>query len=214
MRVPNPGRWRRSWRRRKRRPRTVTLKSPRVALDPGFADRPVLCVPRLRPNRRKSAEADTVPEPEAKGSNPGYAVVGIGASAGGLDAFKRFFSAMPGKPGMAFVLIQHLDPTHAEPDERALGPAHPDARGRGDGRSSNRARPRLCHPAQPLFGHERRETAPLRAARAPRHARARRFLLPIARRRSARAGHRDSALRERAATAPTACARSRRPAAW
>ncbi len=42
----------------------------------------------------------------------GFAVVGIGASAGGLDAFKRFFSAMPGKPGMAFVLIQHLDPTH------------------------------------------------------------------------------------------------------
>ncbi|HEV3298717.1 MAG TPA: chemotaxis protein CheB [Planctomycetaceae bacterium] len=64
------------------------------------------------PNRRKSAEADAVPEPETKGPNPGYAVVGIGASAGGLDAFKRFFSAMPAEPGMAFVLIQHLDPTH------------------------------------------------------------------------------------------------------
>ncbi len=41
-----------------------------------------------------------------------FPVVGIGASAGGLDAFKTFFSAMPDESGMAFVLIQHLDPTH------------------------------------------------------------------------------------------------------
>ena len=41
-----------------------------------------------------------------------FPVVGIGASAGGLDAFKRFFSAMPPDNGMAFVLIPHLDPTH------------------------------------------------------------------------------------------------------
>jgi chemotaxis methyl-accepting protein methylase/signal transduction histidine kinase len=40
-----------------------------------------------------------------------FPVVGIGASAGGLDAFKKFFSAMPAAPDMAFVLIQHLDPT-------------------------------------------------------------------------------------------------------
>jgi len=39
-------------------------------------------------------------------------VVGIGASAGGLDAFKTLFEAMPADTGMAFVLIQHLDPTH------------------------------------------------------------------------------------------------------
>ena len=39
-------------------------------------------------------------------------VVGIGASAGGLDAFKKFFQAMPTNSGMAFVLIPHLDPTH------------------------------------------------------------------------------------------------------
>lgn len=41
-----------------------------------------------------------------------FPIVGIGASAGGLTAFKRFFSAMPADAGMAFVLIQHLDPTH------------------------------------------------------------------------------------------------------
>ncbi|HEY6138150.1 MAG TPA: chemotaxis protein CheB [Thermoanaerobaculia bacterium] len=39
-------------------------------------------------------------------------VVGIGASAGGLDAFLELVSAMPAESGMAFVLIQHLDPRH------------------------------------------------------------------------------------------------------
>ncbi len=39
-------------------------------------------------------------------------VAGIGASAGGLDAFKKFFAAMPAHSGVAFVLIPHLDPTH------------------------------------------------------------------------------------------------------
>ncbi len=39
-------------------------------------------------------------------------VVGIGASAGGLEAFKTFFEKMPSDSGMAFVLIPHLDPLH------------------------------------------------------------------------------------------------------
>lgn len=39
------------------------------------------------------------------------AIVGIGASAGGLEAFRHFFSAMPAHSGLAFVLVQHLDPT-------------------------------------------------------------------------------------------------------
>jgi two-component system, chemotaxis family, CheB/CheR fusion protein len=41
-----------------------------------------------------------------------FPVVGLGASAGGLDAFRRFFDASPANCGMAFVLIQHLDPKH------------------------------------------------------------------------------------------------------
>ena len=40
-------------------------------------------------------------------------VVGLGASAGGLEAFQKFFDVMPPDSGIAFVLIQHLDPTHA-----------------------------------------------------------------------------------------------------
>ena len=39
-------------------------------------------------------------------------VVGIGASAGGVEALKELFTAMPSDNGMAFVVIQHLEPTH------------------------------------------------------------------------------------------------------
>jgi two-component system CheB/CheR fusion protein len=39
-------------------------------------------------------------------------IIGIGASAGGLDAFRAFFSEMPKNTGMAFVLLPHLDPSH------------------------------------------------------------------------------------------------------
>ncbi|HEY0092140.1 MAG TPA: chemotaxis protein CheB, partial [Flavobacterium sp.] len=41
-----------------------------------------------------------------------FHVVGIGASAGGLDAFKKFLRAVPEDSGMAYVLIQHLSPKH------------------------------------------------------------------------------------------------------
>ena len=41
-----------------------------------------------------------------------FPIVAIGASAGGLEAFEKFFKYMPADCGMAFVLIQHLDPTH------------------------------------------------------------------------------------------------------
>ena len=39
-------------------------------------------------------------------------VVGIGASAGGLDAIEKFFNNMPNNPGIAFVIIQHLSPDY------------------------------------------------------------------------------------------------------
>jgi two-component system CheB/CheR fusion protein len=49
-----------------------------------------------------------IPAPEAV-----FPVVGIGASAGGLEALELFFSNMPANSGIAFVVIQHLDPNHA-----------------------------------------------------------------------------------------------------
>ena len=44
------------------------------------------------------------------GSKPSFPIVGAGASAGGLEAFTAFLTNLPSAPGMAFVLIQHLDP--------------------------------------------------------------------------------------------------------
>ncbi len=41
-----------------------------------------------------------------------FPIVGIGASAGGIDAFKRLLTAIPEDSGMAYVLVQHLDPSH------------------------------------------------------------------------------------------------------
>ena len=43
---------------------------------------------------------------------PRFPVVGIGASAGGLEALKKLFAAMPPDSGIAFVLVPHLDPAH------------------------------------------------------------------------------------------------------
>ena len=49
-------------------------------------------------------------EERAEGNTP--LIVGVGASAGGLEAFTELLSHLPDDTGMAFVLIQHLDPSH------------------------------------------------------------------------------------------------------
>jgi two-component system, chemotaxis family, CheB/CheR fusion protein len=45
-------------------------------------------------------------------SGKSFAVVGIGASAGGLDAVSELLAELPAKTGMAFLFVQHLDPRH------------------------------------------------------------------------------------------------------
>jgi len=42
----------------------------------------------------------------------GFPIIGMGASAGGLEAFESFFKSMPPDSDMAFILISHLDPNH------------------------------------------------------------------------------------------------------
>jgi two-component system CheB/CheR fusion protein len=49
---------------------------------------------------------------EAARSNDLFPIVGIGASAGGLEAFSHLLAALPVDTGMAYVLVQHLDPNH------------------------------------------------------------------------------------------------------
>jgi chemotaxis protein methyltransferase CheR/two-component system CheB/CheR fusion protein len=39
-------------------------------------------------------------------------IIGVGASAGGLEALELFFTHLPPESGVAFVVIQHMDPTH------------------------------------------------------------------------------------------------------
>ena len=41
-----------------------------------------------------------------------FLIVGLGASAGGIKAFKEFFASVPAKSGMAYVVILHLSPEH------------------------------------------------------------------------------------------------------
>ena len=61
----------------------------------------------------KQTQERAIARPEVPtDSKPGFCVVGIGASAGGLDAFERFFRICPVDLGMALVLLQHLDPVH------------------------------------------------------------------------------------------------------
>ena len=48
-------------------------------------------------------------------------IVGIGASAGGLEALQQFFSAVPDNSGLAFVVIQHLSPDYKSLMAEILG---------------------------------------------------------------------------------------------
>ena len=52
-----------------------------------------------------------VPAPEQAAADL-FPVVGIGASAGGLEAFKELLASLPEQAGMAYVLVPHLDPAH------------------------------------------------------------------------------------------------------
>ncbi|HOX67138.1 MAG TPA: chemotaxis protein CheB [Burkholderiaceae bacterium] len=60
----------------------------------------------------EAAPATPIPlQPTAADRPP--LIVGLGASAGGLEAFEQFFRTMTPDSGMGFVLVQHLDPSHA-----------------------------------------------------------------------------------------------------
>jgi two-component system CheB/CheR fusion protein len=60
---------------------------------------------------RPGMTTNPVPTGTAAAANP-FSVVGIGCSAGGLEALQRFFTHVPLNTGMAYVVVQHLSPKH------------------------------------------------------------------------------------------------------
>jgi len=64
--------------------------------------------PVRRPNKPAKVAVPQIPVLAASVSFP---IVGIGASAGGLEALELFLARVPKNSGMAFVIVQHLDPT-------------------------------------------------------------------------------------------------------
>jgi two-component system, chemotaxis family, CheB/CheR fusion protein len=63
--------------------------------------------------KKARGKAPAMPKPGlSEPPTPGFAIVGIGASAGGLEAFEQFFRNTPPDTGIGFVLVPHLDPGH------------------------------------------------------------------------------------------------------
>ena len=78
---------------------------------------------RAKPERKPASSKKQKPaRPRPQGTPPkegghhslraAFPIVGIGASAGGLEALEIFLGKVPKGSGMAFVIVQHLDPTH------------------------------------------------------------------------------------------------------
>ena len=63
-------------------------------------------VPKKSLVKKKKKTAELFPPDNS------FYVVGIGASAGGLEALEKFFESMPVNSGMAFIVVTHLDPNH------------------------------------------------------------------------------------------------------
>jgi two-component system CheB/CheR fusion protein len=69
-----------------------------------------------KPGTKATKAAPAKKTAVAKKSSPNkqdFPIVGIGSSAGGLAALEKFFDKMPPDAGMAFVVVTHLDPSHA-----------------------------------------------------------------------------------------------------
>src|SRR5512146_3525109 len=63
-------------------------------------------------NQLKVKSASVRKKGPASSAKKAFPIVGIGASAGGLEAFTQLLQHLPLDTGMAFVLVQHLDPDH------------------------------------------------------------------------------------------------------
>src|SRR5438105_9205234 len=106
---------------------------PRAARAAGAADHYVMrAMPANKKKRsskeqRRSISRKSKPEFGSEGagekqkSSPACPIVGIGGSAGGFEAAMEFLRHLPAKTGMAYVIIQHLDPHHVSQLSNLLG---------------------------------------------------------------------------------------------
>ena len=69
-------------------------------------------MPGSRPQQNKAERPHWIRKPLSAASHQDFPIVAIGASAGGLDACRKLLDALPDDNGMAFILVQHLDPSH------------------------------------------------------------------------------------------------------
>src|ERR1044071_6337840 len=85
-----------------------------------------------RKNSKNAAAHKKRPKRRTKSQNAGYRrtnknkhlscpIVGIGGSAGGFEAAMELLRQLPSRTGMAFVIVQHLDPHHASRLSNLLG---------------------------------------------------------------------------------------------
>src|ERR1700689_5521690 len=64
------------------------------------------------PHRKRADRPRLLQSPLSASSRGDFPIVAIGASAGGLDACRKLWDALPASNGMAFIIVQHLDPSH------------------------------------------------------------------------------------------------------
>ncbi|MGD0762538.1 MAG: chemotaxis protein CheB [Roseiarcus sp.] len=69
-------------------------------------------MPGSRPHQGAAERPRWVRKPLSASGRADFPIVAIGASAGGLEASKKLLDALPAGNGMAFILVQHLDPSH------------------------------------------------------------------------------------------------------
>src|SRR5271165_2722695 len=69
-------------------------------------------MPGRHPRETEAARPRWLQRPISASSRTDFPIVAVGASAGGLDACRKLLGALPAANGMAFSIVQHLDPSH------------------------------------------------------------------------------------------------------
>src|SRR5579863_8573722 len=76
---------------------------------------------RPAPRNRSSPRAGATLSQPGRPPGKAFPIVGLGASAGGLEALEEFFAHMPARNGMAFVVVTHQHPDHTSLLPELLG---------------------------------------------------------------------------------------------